>query len=154
MGMVYNIMCHTGMGMSMVQNVALDSNVVISMMDDRKWASQLRSRLKGKPVRIIICDVVLREVGRVRGYLEAEIRAAVCRLLGKKDVRVVPSTDESIRQARELTDRFATCHNGDNKILSLCRAENLVLLTADHGLLRACGVFGVAAFHPNRAANI
>lgn len=60
--------------------------------------------------------------------------------------------DEST--ANKITSQFQICHNGDNKILSLCQAKDFVLVTFDKMLLKASQFVGVAAFHPLMAAGI
>jgi len=61
--------------MNQTQNIALDSCVVIDIMEKPKVASGLKARLRGKSVKIILCDVVLGEVKRVRGYLPEKVIA-------------------------------------------------------------------------------
>ena len=45
--------------MTQTQNIALDSCVVIDLMEKPKVASGMKARLRGKSVKIILCDVVL-----------------------------------------------------------------------------------------------
>ena len=44
------------------QNIALDSCVVIDILEKPKVASKIKASLRGKSVKIILCDVVLGEV--------------------------------------------------------------------------------------------
>ena len=67
--------------MNQTQNVALDSCVVIDIIEKPKVASKLKSSLRGKQVKIILCDVVLAEVRRVRGYLPEKVIAKISKLL-------------------------------------------------------------------------
>ncbi|MDW7641597.1 MAG: hypothetical protein SCG72_04245 [Nitrosarchaeum sp.] len=71
--------------------------------------------------------------------------AKISKLLGRE---IELSKMEDNDKAIALTTQFAICHNGDNKILSLCQAKNFVLVTFDKMLLKTCGFVGVAAFHP------
>ena len=133
--------------MEQIQNVALDSCVVIDIMEKPKIASRLKANLRGKSIRIILCDVVLGEVQRVRGLLPEKVVAKVSQILGRKveQTNIEPS---DIIEASKLTSQFQICHNGDNKILSLCKSKDFVLVTFDRMLLKACQFVGVMAFHP------
>ena len=139
--------------MNQIQNVALDSCVVIDIMEKPKVASGLKASLRGKSIKIILCDVVLGEVRRVRGYLHEQIIAKISKLLGRKIE--LSSIDETIvKNAQQISNQYATCHCGDNKILSLCQAKNFVLVTFDRMLLKTCQFLGIAAFHPKMAGGI
>ena len=52
--------------MNQKQNIVLDSCVVIDIIEKPKVASRLKASLRGKSVNIILCDIVLEEVNRVR----------------------------------------------------------------------------------------
>ena len=139
--------------MNQTQNIALDSCVVIDIMEKPGVASGLKARLRGKSVKIILCDVVLGEVKRVRGYLPEKIIAKVSLILGRQ-IEISQSDENSISNANQITNQFQICHNGDNKILSLCQAKNFVLITFDRMLLKTCEFLGVAGFHPSMAGGI
>ena len=139
--------------MNQTQSIALDSCVVIDVMEKPKVASGLKARLRGKSVKIILCDVVLGEVKRVRGYTSEKIIAKLSHLLGRKiELSKIESSD--VLSAEQITEQFQICHNGDNKILSLCQAKDFVLVTFDRMLLKACSFVGVAAFHPSMVGGI
>lgn len=139
--------------MNQTQNVALDSCVVIDIMEKPKVASGLKARLRGKSVKIILCDVVLREVRRVRGYLTEKVIEKLSKLLGRK-IEISNSSQTTVENAQDISNQFAICHNGDNKILSLCQAKNFVLVTFDRMLLKTCQFLGVVAFHPKMVGGI
>jgi predicted nucleic acid-binding protein len=139
--------------MNQTQNIALDSCVVIDIMEKPKIASGLKARLRGKSVKIILCDIVLDEVKRVRGYSSEKIITKLSNLLGRK-IELSQSDEDSISNANQITNQFQICHNGDNKILSLCQAKDFVLVTFDKMLLRASQFIGVAAFHPSMVGGI
>ena len=135
------------------QNVVLDSCVVIDIIEKPKVASQLKAKLKGKSISIILCDVVLNEVRRARGLFPQEVISKVGTLLGRK-VKLTSTTDEDKANATSLTEQFQICHNGDNKILSMCQSRNFILVTFDKMLLKASQFVGVAAFHPSMVGGI
>ena len=139
--------------MNQTQNIALDSCVVIDIIEKPKVASGLKARLRGKSVKIILCDVVLGEVKRVRGYLPEKIVAKLSLLLGRK-IEIISINDDELSNASQITNQFQVCHNGDNKILSLCQAKDFVLVTFDRMLLKASQFIGVVAFHPSMVGGI
>jgi predicted nucleic acid-binding protein len=139
--------------MNQTQNIALDSCVVIDIMEKPKVASGLKARLRGKSVKIILCDVVLGEVKRVRGYLPEKIIAKLSLLLGRK-IEIISINEDELSNASQITNQFQVCHNGDNKILSLCQAKDFVLVTFDRMLLKASQFIGVVAFHPSMVGGI
>ena len=139
--------------MNQIQNIALDSCVVIDIIEKPKVASGLKARLRGKSVKFILCDIVLGEVKRVRGYSSEKIIAKLSHLLGRK-IEISKINDDDVSNANQITNQFQICHNGDNKILSLCQAKDFVLVTFDRMLLKASQFIGVAAFHPSMVGGI
>ena len=135
------------------QKIALDSCVVIDILEKPKVASGLKARLRGKSITVVLCDVVLQEVQRVRGLSPQVIIEKISRILGRK-IELEEIDEENKTAAEQITNQFQTCHNGDNKILSLCQAKDFVLVTFDKMLLKACSFVGVAAFHPLMAGGI
>jgi len=89
----------------------------------------------------------------VCGYLPEIIVAKVSRLLGRT-VELSASDAESVNNAKQITSQFQICHNGDNKILSLCKARDFILVTFDRMLLQASQFVGVTAFHPAMVGGI
>jgi hypothetical protein len=135
------------------QNVVLDSCVVIDIIEKPKVASQLKAKFRGKSISIILCDVVLNEVRRVRGILPQVVVSKISTLLGRK-VKLTSSTIEDNENAHSLTEQFQICHNGDNKILSLCQSRNFILVTFDKMLLKASQFVGIQVFSPFTAGGI
>ena len=131
--------------------IALDSCVVIDIIEKPKVASKLKASLRGKSVKIILCDTVLSEVYRVRGYVESFVIRKISKILGRE---IELSKMESDDSADIITNQFQICHNGDNKILSLCQTKDFVLITFDKMLLKTSSFVGVAAFHPFMAGGI
>jgi len=139
--------------MAETQRIVLDSCVVIDIIEKPKVASRLKSNLRGKSVSIVLCDVVLDEVRHVRGLAASVIVQKITRLLGKK-VQLTAVTAKHQEDAKQLTEQFQICHNGDNKILSLCKAQNFILVTFDKMLLKASQFVGIAVFSPFTAGGI
>ena len=150
---LYNNADYTHHTMVQQKNIVLDSCVVIGMIEKKGVAAGLRNSLRGKSVRIILCDIVLQEVGRVRGLDAKTVISRVSRAINR-DV-VLDTVDDSQRAfAENTTHRYEFCHRGDNLILALCQAKEFVLLTFDKMLLQACNITGVMAFHPAHARGI
>ena len=93
----------------------------------------------------MLCDVVLEEVRHVRGLFSQEVISKVSTLLGRK-VKLTSTTDEDKANATSLTEQFQICHNGVNKILSLCQSRNFILVTFDKMLLKASQFVGIQVF--------
>ena len=132
----------------MTQSIALDTCVVIAMLERPRLARSIRKALRGRCGRVFLPDTVLREVGRVRGHGARFVSGRIARLLGR-DISVVVTTPAHRDHARELTSRYAVCHAGDNLIVAVCAALDLTLLTFDRMLLTACSFVGIAAFRPS-----
>ena len=135
------------------QKIALDSCVVIDILEKPKVASGLKTRLRGKSLSIVLCDVVLGEVQRVRGLSPKIVIERISKILGRP-IELSEIDEKNKTSANEITNQFQICHNGDNKILSLCQAKDFVLVTFDRMLLKTCEFLGVAGFHPSMVGGI
>ena len=135
------------------QNIALDSCVVISMIEDPRLGMKLKQGLKGKSVKIVLCDIVLSEVNRVRGYAKDYIVSKISKILGRS-VELQQTNSQEKEDAQKLSGQFLECHNGDNIILALCKIRDYILVTFDRALLRTCNFVGVVAFSPLQAGGI
>jgi hypothetical protein len=155
MVMIYNNLSRTILFMkqTQIQKIALDSCVVIDVIEKPKVAFGLKARLKGKSIKVVLCDVVLNEVSRVRGLSTDTIISKISKLLNRT-IEIVTIQQQQKDSAQQITNQFQICHNGDNKILSLCQARNFVLVTFDRMLLKACSFVGVVAFHPSMVRGI
>jgi len=136
-----------------IQKVALDSCVVIDLIEKPKVACGLKARLKGKSIKVILCDVVLNEVQRVRGLSAKTVVKKISKILGR-EIEISKIDGQDKNSANKISSQFLICHNGDNKILSLCQSRNFVLVTFDRMLLKTCDFVGVVAFHPSMARGI
>jgi len=141
------------MKQTQTQKIALDSCVVIDLIEKPQVSYGLKARLKGKSIKVVLCDVVLNEVQRVRGFTSEKIISTISKLLNRK-IEIVTVDKQEKDNAKNITTQFQICHNGDNKILSICQAKDFVLVTFDRMLLKACSFVGVAAFHPSMVRGI
>ena len=154
MVMVYNNYVHTSRVMKTQQiPVALDSCVVIDLIDKRVVGMRIRSKLKGKSIRLILCDKVLSEVQKVRQLSVNKIIELVTMILGRKP-EVLHSTTDDVIKAQDLSNQYLECHKGDNLILAFCMARNFILLTFDRMFLKICDIVGVLAFNPVKGGKI
>jgi len=141
------------MKQTQIQKIALDSCVVIDIIEKPKVAFGLKARLKGKQIKVVLCDVVLNEVSRVRGLSTKIIIQKITKILGR-EIELSNIDQQNKETANQITNQFQICHNGDNKILSLCQAKDFVLVSFDRMLLKSCQFIGVAAFHPSMVGGI
>jgi len=135
------------------QNITLDSCVVIGMIEGPRLGMKLKRGLKGKSVKIVLCDIVLSEVNRVRGYAKDYIVSKISKILGRS-VELQQTNFQEKEDAQKLSGQFLECHNGDNVILALCKIRDYILVTFDRALLRTCNFVGVIAFNPLQAGGI
>jgi predicted nucleic acid-binding protein len=141
------------MKQTQIQKIALDSCVVIDIIEKPKVALGLKARLKGKSIKVVLCDVVFNEVRQVRGYTKEKIITTLSKLLNR-NIEIVTVDNSEKDNAEEISNQFQICHNGDNKILSYCQAKDFVLVTFDRILLKICDFLGVVAFHPSMVRGI
>ena len=135
------------MNQQVIQKIALDSCVVIDLIEKPTFARRVRKALTGKSVQIVLCDIVLDEVQRVRGFSHQKIITKISEGL-KRKISVVTVSDEEKSIAKQITNQFQICHNGDNKILAICQIKNYILVTFDRMLRQASKFVGIAVFHP------
>jgi len=133
--------------MNQKQNIVLDSCVVIDVIEKPKVASRLKASLRGKSVNIILCDIVLEEVSRVRKITPETIITKITNILKRKIILSKITIEEKI-YALKISEQFQICHNGDNKILSLCKTKDFILVTFDKMLLKASEFIGIQVFSP------
>jgi len=135
------------------QKIALDSCVVISMIEDPRLGLKIKQGLKGKSAKVVLCDVVISEVNRVRGYAKEYIISKISKILGRT-IELIQTNLKEKQDAKKLSVQFLECHNGDNIILALCKIRDYILLTFDRALLRTCNFVGVIAFTPLQTGGI
>ena len=135
------------------QNITLDSCVVIGMIEDQRLGLKLKHGLRGKSARIILCDVVISEVNRVRGHARDFIVLKISKILGRQ-VEIIQTSSQEKEDAKKLSASFMQCHNGDNLILAFCKIRDYILVTFDRALLQTCNFIGVVAFSPLQAGGI
>ena len=141
------------MKQTQIQKIALDSCVVIDIIEKPQVAFGLKARLKGKQIKLVLCDVVLSEVERVRGLSVKTIIEKISKILGR-EIELSSIDEENKDTASDISNQFQICHNGDNKILSLCQAKDFILVTFDRMLLKTCEFVGVTGFHPSMVRGI
>jgi len=135
------------------QTITLDSCVIIDLLTKPGIADKIRRQMKGKSVRIVLCDIIVSEVRRVLGKNSQNWIPKLSKLLGRPVVVLQIQNDEK-SDAKQISNQYKICHNGDNFILAFCKAKNFILLTFDRMLLKTCEFLGVVAFHPFRAGGI
>ena len=135
------------MNQQTIQKIALDTCVVIDLIEKPTFARRVRQSLKGKSIEIVLCDVVLDEVQRVRGFSRYKTLAKISEVLDRQ-VSIVTVSEEEKLQAKQISSQYQICHNGDNKILALCQIKDYILVTLDKMLRKASEFVGIAVFHP------
>lgn len=129
--------------------LALDSCVIVELLTKTKMASKIRRLFKGKHSRIVLQDVVFREVERLLKIPREKILEKVGLILGK-EVYVFPTTDEMKEVAKKMERQYGICHHPDSLILAASKLHSWTLLTFDRNMLRAAEFEGTMAFNPVR----
>ena len=140
-------MSNNTMNQQTIQKIALDSCVVIDLIEKPTFARRVRKALKGKSVQIVLCDVVLNEVQRVRGFSHYKTLSKISEVL-KRPVSIVQVSEEEKIQATQTTNQFQICHTGANQLLAICQIKDYILVTFDRMLRQASKFVGIAVFHP------
>lgn len=137
-----------------MNRMVFDTNLVIEVLEKPSVADQMRQRLRGKEMKIVVCGTVLRELGRVRRWSGMTVVARLRRIFGERRVVTDTSAEGLGSEAGRLRDRFAMAHRGDDRILAYCMKYSCYLLTFDREMLTVAHMLGVLAFHPRRAGEI
>ena len=135
------------MNQKVTQKVVLDSCVVIDLIENPGLVKRVKKAIKGKSIQIVLCDTVLNEVHKVRGFSRKEIIAKISAKLARK-ISVVTVEEQEKIQAKQFSTQFQICHSGDNKILAICQAKNYILVTFDKMLIQTSQFVGILVFHP------
>ena len=141
------------MKQTQTQKIALDTCLVIDLIEKPQVAFEFKAKLKGKQIKIVLCDVVLNEIRRVKRLSAKTIIEKISKILGR-EIEISSINEQNKDTANEISNQFQICHNGDNKILSLCQAKDFVLVTFDKMLLKTCEFVGVTGFHPSMVKGI
>ncbi len=111
MVIVYNNFPSTRLFMkqTQIQKIALDSCVVIDIIEKPKVAFGLKARLKGKQIKVILCDIVFDEVRRVRGYTKEKIITTLSRLLNRNiEIVTVDNAEKNMQKRFQINSKFVT----------------------------------------------
>lgn len=141
------------MKQTQTQKIVLDTCLVIDLVEKPKFAFKFKDNLKGKSIKVVLCDVVLHELRKVKRWSANTVIRQITEILGRQ-VELSQISEQDKKTAKDISDKFRICHNGDNKILSLCKARDFILVTFDGMLLTTCGIVGVAGFHPSNVRGI
>ena len=137
----------------MEQTVVLDSCVVIDILEKPGVSEKLRAGFRGKSNQDSTVRRGAAGSNAREGFSAKHVVGRIERLL-RRPVEVACLTEEQDAAARQVTEQYQICHNGDNQILSICKANDYVLVTFDRMLLKASEWIGIAVFHPSRMGGI
>lgn len=129
----------------------LDTNVVIDILENRSHNRKLVRVIRGKQVRLVVCETVLRELRRVRKWSEDVVLAGLEEAFGRGRIVVSDPPKDLLTHARELERQYEMAHNGDVHILAQCRMDGCALITRDGNMRQVASMMGVLVFHPKHA---
>ena len=134
--------------------IAVDTCVVIGIMEGASVVSKLRKKLKGKQYKIVLCRQVLWELRRVRNLTVDAILGSLRKIFGERRVGIISDPTDLEDTAQMLRNQYHYAHNGDHRILATCRIHGIGLMTLDRGMLKVATMVGIPAFHPKYAGGI
>lgn len=129
--------------------LALDSCVVIELLTNPRVARKILRLFRGKHSRVVLQDVVFKEVEKKLRIPRKKILEKVGLILGK-EVYVFPTTDTMKETAKKIQQQYGICHHPDSLILAASKLHSWTLLTFDRNMLRAAEFEGTMAFNPVR----
>lgn len=129
----------------------LDTNVVIDILENRSHNRKMVRAIRGKQVRLVVCETVLRELRRVRKWSEDVVLAGLEEAFGRGRIVVSDPPKDLLTHARELERQYEMAHNGDVHILAQCRMDGCALITRDGNMRQVASMMGVLVFHPKHA---
>ena len=126
----------------------LDTNVVIDILENRSYNRKMVRAIRGKQIRLVVCETVLRELRRVRKWSEDVVLAGLEEAFGRERIVVSDPPKDLLTHAKELERRYEMAHNGDVHILAQCRMDGCALITRDGNMRQVASMMGVLVFHP------
>ena len=127
--------------------LTLDTNVIIRMCDDDKFAAHVVRCIGSGAHDVIINSRAVSELER-HGLSMKMVPAVLGARLGIDAITYDVVSDDERRGAAWLEKRHETLHRGDSDILAFAHVRGLVLVTCDNGLVRAARDVGVKCINP------
>ena len=82
--------------------LSIEYNInLIDLIEKPTFARRVRKALAGKSIQVILCDVVLNEVQRVRGFSYKKIIAKISEQLNRK-IAIVPVSEQEKLEAKKI----------------------------------------------------
>ena len=126
----------------------LDTNVIIDILENRSHGRRLVRSIRGKQIRLVVCETVLRELRRVRELSKDAVLTDLEKLFGRERIVFSDPPKDLKTHAKELERRYEMAHNGDVHILAQCRMDGCALITRDWNMRQVASMMGVLVFHP------
>ena len=137
--------------MYIMNKTVLDTNVIIDVLEKPGVAETIRCGLRGKSIKLVVCEMVLHELKRVRAWSRQRVVDGLESAFGKKRILVSTSPADIKDKARLIRYKFELAHAGDDCILAQCQMYGWMLLTRDRKMRMIATVLGILAFSPQKA---
>ena len=127
--------------------IIADTNGLISIIDHSGSCYRTKTGLRKGPKRIIIPEVVIKELQKIRGISALQIINQISSILRKK-VSILKCNSDIHLAAKELELKYSLSHFPDSILLAMAQFGGHSILTYDRGLINTVKKIGVRTFTP------
>jgi rRNA-processing protein FCF1 len=127
--------------------IIADTNGLISIIDHPGSCHRAKTGLRKGPKRVIIPEVVIKELQKIRGISVLQIINQVSSILRKK-VSILKCNSDIRLAAKELESKYLLAHFPDSVLLAMAQFGDHSILTYDRGLISTAKKIGVKTFTP------
>ncbi len=126
-----------------------DTNWLINIFDNPGSCHRAKTGLRKGPKRVVIPEVVIKELQKIRGISVLEIINYISSILRKK-VSILKCNSDIRLAAKELESKYPLAHFPDSILLAMAQFGDHSILTYDRGLIDTAKKIGVRTFTPKR----
>lgn len=146
--MEYNV-CYSVLQTQFEIMMALDSCTVIEILKDGKFANKVIRLFKGNHSRIVLQDIVLKEVQKILRMPQEQIIEKIGLRLNK-EVFVFVTSEQMRTDAKEIERKYGICHYPDSIIFTASKMYSWSIITLDRNMITTARCEGILAFNPIR----
>jgi len=122
-----------------------DTNWLINIFDNRGSCNRAKFGLK----RVLIPEIVIKELQKIRGISVLEIINHISSILRKK-VSILKCNSDIRLAAKEFESKYPLAHFPDSILLAMAQFGGHSILTYDRGLISTAKKVGIRTFTPKR----
>ena len=129
------------------ESAVADTNWLINTLDHPGSCYRAKKGLGAGPKRIVIPEVVIKELQKIRRISSIEIIHHVSAILRKK-VSILKCNSDIRLAAKELESKYPLAHFPDTILLAMALFGGHSILTYDRGLINTAKKIGITTFTP------